>query len=65
MTRTRKRRDDPIWRRHSLSLAAIAVTLLWLILYVKSDSKSHTGSFFGNALADWTSVVVTVTATKR
>lgn len=40
------------------------MTMLWLILYRNADPKSHTGSFFGNAVADWTGVVVTVMATK-
>jgi hypothetical protein len=31
---------------------------------VYSDPKTHLGSFFGNAIADWTGVVVTVIATK-
>ena len=31
---------------------------------MNADPKSHMGSFFGNALADWTGVVVTVIATK-
>ena len=29
-----------------------------------SDPKTHWGSFFGNAIADWSGVVVTVLATK-
>jgi len=33
-------------------------------LYIYSDPKTHRGSFFGNAIADWTGVVVTVIATK-
>jgi hypothetical protein len=33
-------------------------------LYVYADPKTHGGSFFGNAIADWTGVVVTVIATK-
>src|SRR5262249_53883393 len=56
--------EDPFWKRHSLSLTASAVTMLWLILYMNADPKSHPGSFFGNALADWTGLVVTVIATK-
>jgi len=38
--------------------------MLWFALYLNSDPKSHPGSFFGNALADWTGVVVTIIATK-
>jgi hypothetical protein len=50
--------------RHSLSLTAIAILLLWTVLYVVSDPQTHLGSFFGNAIADWSGVVVTVIATK-
>jgi hypothetical protein len=50
--------------RHSLSIAAIAILTLWFCLYVKSDPSTHLGSFFGNAIADWSGVVVTVFATK-
>ncbi len=50
--------------RHSLSIASIAILTLWLCLYVKSDPSTHLGSFFGNAIADWSGVVVTVFATK-
>jgi hypothetical protein len=32
--------------------------------YVRSDPGSHAGSFFGNAIADWTGVVITILATK-
>ena len=59
-----KQKQRSLWRRHSLSLTAIAVTALWLLLYAAADPKSHVGSFFGNAVADWTGVVVTVLATK-
>lgn len=33
-------------------------------MYSRSDPSTHLGSFFGNAIADWTGVVVTVVATK-
>jgi len=52
-------------KRHSLSIASLGVLLVWLLLYITSDSKTHLGSFFGNAIADWTGVVVTVIATKH
>ncbi|MDP9267681.1 MAG: hypothetical protein M3P27_05065 [Acidobacteriota bacterium] len=51
-------------KRHSLSLVAVGVLLLWIILYWRSDPNTHWGAFFGNAIADWTGVVVTVLATK-
>jgi hypothetical protein len=37
---------------------------LWIVLYTFSDPSTHLGSFFGNAIADWSGVVVTVLATK-
>ncbi|MGH9544757.1 MAG: hypothetical protein ACRD23_06030 [Terriglobales bacterium] len=43
---------------------SVAVLLLWTILYSVSSPKTHWGSFFGNAIADWSGVVVTVLATK-
>jgi len=49
---------------HSLSIASIALLSLWIILYVFSTPSTHFGSFFGNAIADWSGVVVTVIATK-
>ena len=54
----------PFLKRHSLSLTATAILALWFVLYVKADPKTHSGSFFGNAVADWTGVVITILATK-
>lgn len=50
--------------KHALSLAALGVVVLWIALYWRSNPDTHWGSFFGNAIADWTGVVVTVVATK-
>ena len=50
--------------RHSLSLVAIAILALWIVLYSRADEKTHVGAFFGNAIADWTGLVVMVIATK-
>jgi hypothetical protein len=52
------------WRQHSLTLVAGGILLSWLICYVFSDPVSHIGSFFGNAIADWSGVVITLIATK-
>ncbi len=56
--------NKSFFHRHSLSIASIAILLLWIVLYIFSDPSTHLGSFFGNAIADWTGVVVTVLATK-
>jgi len=65
MTRTHVRpRRAGFLKRHALSIAAIGILLSWFTLYIYSDPKTHRGSFFGNAIADWTGVVVTVIATK-
>lgn len=52
-------------KRHGLSITAGAILLAWLILYSISDDQTHWGSFFGNAIADWTGLVVMVLATKH
>jgi hypothetical protein len=58
------RQKRGILAHHSLSIASISIFLLWTVLYIKSDPKTHWGSFFGNAIADWSGVVITVLATK-
>jgi len=50
--------------RHSLSIVSAIILALWIILYSRSDPRTHWGSFFGNAIADWTGLLVTVLATK-
>ncbi len=51
-------------RRHSLGIASAAILILWIILYTRSNPDTHLGAFFGNAIADWSGVVVVVFATK-
>lgn len=43
----------------------MGVVLSLIALYRRSDSSTHVGSFFGNAIADWTGVFVTVLMTKH
>src|ERR1700751_6158956 len=50
--------------QHSLSLGALGVVLLLIFLYRHADPQTHVGSFFGNAIADWTGVFVTIVLTK-
>jgi hypothetical protein len=62
--RLRKRKDRTFFQRHGLTIVTGAILALWIVLYSVSDEKRHIGSFFGNAIADWTGVVVMVLATK-
>ena len=62
---TQKRGLKHVLHQHSLSLAILGVVLLLIALYVRSNSNTHFGSFFGNAIADWTGVFVTVVMTKH
>src|SRR5215831_677690 len=51
-------------RKHSLSLAAGIIVLLLIVLYSASNPSTHLGSFYGNAIADWTGVFVTIVLTR-
>jgi hypothetical protein len=61
----RTRRPKQFLQKHSLSLAALGVVVLLIALYCRSNPTTHIGSFFGNAIADWTGVFVTVVLTKH
>ena len=61
----RNRNPKGFLRRHSLSLAALAVVVLLIVLYRRSNPDTHMGAFFGNAIADWTGVLITVVMTKH
>ena len=58
------RKPSPFLRKHSLSLAALGVVIVLIFLYRGSNPSTHIGSFFGNAIADWTGVFVTIVMTK-
>ena len=60
----RPRGQRSFLHEHSLSLIAAGILALWIVLYCLSNSDTHIGSFFGNAIADWTGLLVTVLATK-
>lgn len=59
------RKPKSFLRRHSLSLSALGVVIVLIALYSRSNPSTHIGSFFGNAIADWTGVFVTVLMTKH
>lgn len=61
---TQSRKSQPFLRKHSLSLATLGVVVSLIVLYRFADPSTHIGSFFGNAIADWTGVFVTVVMTK-
>ncbi len=72
MKKAGQKSKRPLWRfrphfsqRHGLSLVAAGILALWIALYSISDEQKHWGSFFGNAIADWSGVLVTVLATKH
>lgn len=52
-------------KRHGLSLMAGAILLLWVTLYSAGQGQGYWSSFFGNAIADWSGVLVMVLATKH
>jgi len=63
MVETRIRKQTFI-RQHSLGITSTTILMLWICLYTASSPSTHIGSFFGNAVADWSGVVVMVFATK-
>jgi peptidoglycan/LPS O-acetylase OafA/YrhL len=63
MAKTPSRKHSVV-RQHSLGIASASILILWICLYTVSSPSTHIGSFFGNAIADWSGVVVMVFATK-
>jgi hypothetical protein len=61
----RTRNSKFFFCRHSLSLTAAGIVILWISLYRISDPSTHLGAFFGNAIADWSGVLVTILVTKH
>ncbi len=59
-----KARKKSWLHHHSLSLVSGVILLVWIVLYIRSNPSTHLGSFFGNAIADWSGLFVTVIATK-
>ncbi|MEP6698371.1 MAG: hypothetical protein ABJB09_01440 [Verrucomicrobiota bacterium] len=51
-------------RRHSLTIVAAVLLLLWIGGYLWLDPKTHLGAFCGNAIADWSGSLVIILGTK-
>ncbi len=64
MTETKPAKTHGLFYYHSLSIVAIGLLLLWIVCYCYSDPSTHLGSFFGNAIADWSGSVVIILGTK-
>jgi hypothetical protein len=60
-----KRERKSFLHRHSLSLTGSGVAVALILLYSHSDPNTHLGSFYGNAIADRTGLLVMVLATKH
>ena len=63
MARTRRRKPSFL-HEHSLTIVSAAILVAWIVLYAVWDGHTHLGAFFGNAIADWSGVMVMVFATK-
>src|SRR3954469_8447499 len=65
MASHRRKKKSAFVHKHSLSLTVALIVGSLIVLYSVSDPKTHLGSFFGNAIADWSGLLVIVLATKR
>jgi len=62
--RPAKKAHKSFLARHSLTIVSATILAIWIVLYRISDEHTHMGAFYGNAIADWTGLLVTVLATK-
>jgi hypothetical protein len=60
----RRKRPRTWLARHSLTLVAATLLLIWFVGYQYLDPKSHLASFCGNAIADWSGSLVIILGTK-
>lgn len=57
-------RARPWFVRHSLTIVAVVLLLLWISGYVWLKPKSRLAAFCGNAIADWSGSLVIILGTK-
>jgi hypothetical protein len=62
MTKTKQNRG--FFYQHSLGIVAVGLLALWTVCYCYSNPATHLGSFFGNAIADWSGSVIIIFGTK-
>ena len=58
------RRKRPWILRHSLTIVAAALLLLWIGGYLWLEPKTRLSAFCGNAIADWSGSLVIILGTK-
>jgi|SRR5271165_2266311 len=63
-TETGEHHERNFIQRHTLTLVACVILLSWILFYLPSDPDTHWGSFFGNAIADWSGVVASIICTR-
>lgn len=59
-TETGEHHERSFIQRHMLSLMACVVLIAWILFYLPANPDTHWGSFFGNAIADWSGVVASI-----
>ncbi len=64
MIKNKSHKRRGFFHRHSLSIVAVGLLVLWIVLYYFADPTTHLGSFFGNAIADWSGSVIIILGTK-
>lgn len=62
---SKPRKNKGFLHRHSLSIVVGLCLAALLVLYSLSDAKTRMGTLFGNAIADWSGLLVVVLATKH
>lgn len=62
MNRSKSRKRSWVGR-HSLSIVAVTLLMLWLAGYLWLDPKSHLAAFCGNAVADWSGSLLIIVGT--
>jgi hypothetical protein len=63
-SRSKTKREYRGLARHSLSLVAAAILLVWVAGYLWLAPKTHLAAFCGNAIADWSGSLVIIVGTK-